>query len=556
MRFNRQLLPLYLILLLTLFAVFPVSAEDGVGTKAVIEENDKTAIILVPLAGRDVPSYIPMIVDRLFDSKLDKTQAYSIFNQEEFSAILDKEGIDLPKIITEDIALQIGRRLEMGQVLFGVVSKENDEFVIKTRILDVESGKVISKDSERAGNIKALEGAVGRLTRSIVQTVLPEEAVAVAVESLDSAEQTAKEVDTQESISAFEKLAEEDPDQALEMVGEPAREALKETVREDIVDEEIQDLFEQEKAERRRKWQFWTVVGLESSIQLGNIFGAAATDLRIESLQYWSNYMNSIFIDDPYRNYRDLLERSQGNQFANYLFTGGANFGLAYAYKTFPDDLFTFTGPGRKIFAISNMMQISGYMTQAASAHLGYYAQRKYLEYSTATSDFTEKYEDYRIAYVWPMIAEYTRTGLWTLGIAGMVTAALLPGEKTPMILSDKSRKYLTWGQTMISIGNLTSGMATNFRGKAEEYWISDNSSSGTIGESSYLVDYITSEVLYYSTYAIYIGGAVLTYLGLSSDSSGGGADKVAGDSLMGNLSFGIVPAENGVTAVARLRLD
>ncbi|MCK5197509.1 MAG: hypothetical protein KAR21_04125, partial [Spirochaetales bacterium] len=211
---------------------------------------------------------------------------------------------------------------------------------------------------------------------------------------------------------------------------------------------------------------------------------------------------------------------------------------------------------GRQVFAISNMLQISGYLSQTATSQLGFYAQRKYLEYSTATSDFTEKYEAYRSAYLLPMITEYTRTGLWTLGIAGMVTAALLPGEKTPLILSDKSRKYLTWGQTLVSIGNLTSGMATNFRGKAEEYWISDNSPSGTIGDSTYKADYITSQILYYSTYAIYIGGAVFTWLGLTSDGSAAGDDELAGDSVMGNVSFSIVPAENGITAVARLRLD
>ena len=553
---NKALLLIYIILFLTLGSVITSFAEEGTGTDAGIDKNAKPGIILVPLGGEDVASYIPMIVDRLFEAKIDKTEAYAIFTRVELAAILKENDITLPDNITDETARKIGERLGMDQVLYGSISLDGSDFVINSKIMDVETGFVISDNTERTQDIKGLEVAVGKLTRSIVQTVLPAEAVAEAVQTLDAAEQTDKEADVQESITAFEKLAEEDPEQALEMVGEPAREALKETVREEIVDEEVQNLFDQEKAEKKRKWQFWTVVGLESFVQLGNIFGAAAVDYRLESSLHWSNYMNNIFIDDPYRSYRDTLDSSQGNQVANYLFTGGANFGLAYAYKTFPDDLFSLSSNGRRIFTISNMMQISGYMARTATSQLGFYAQRKYLEYSTATSDFTVKYEAYRSAYLLPMITEYTRTGLWTLGIAGMVTAALLPGEKTPLILSDKSRKYLFWGQTLVSIGNLTSGMATNFRGKAEEYWISDNSPSGTIGESSYLADYITSQILYYSTYAIYIGGAFFTYLGLTSDGAAPGDDSVADNSLMGNFSFAIVPAGNGLTAVARLRLD
>ncbi|MCD6397077.1 MAG: hypothetical protein J7L71_06020, partial [Spirochaetaceae bacterium] len=108
----------------------------------------------------------------------------------------------------------------------------------------------------------------------------------------------------------------------------------------------------------------------------------------------------------------------------------------------------------------------------------------------------------------------------------------------------------------LISIGNITSGMANNFRGKAEEYWITDNSPSGTIGDSSYTGNYITSEILYYSTYAIYLGGAVLTYIGLTYHGSGTDADTASVNSDSSNLSFAVVPAPGGVTAVARLRLD
>lgn len=537
----------YIIIIFTIIFGIPVFAQDDI---------DKNNIVILPMEGTDVPTYIPMIVEKLFAAKIEKTEAYFIFDREIFDNILKENDITLPEKITDEIAFKIGTKLEINHILYGRIILDNNEFVISTKIMDSSSGLIISEDTERAEDIKGLETAVGKLTRRIVSTVLPEEIVAEAVETLEEAEKAGDEAAIEDSITAFEELVEENPEEALALIDENVRAVIEETVREDIIENEVQNLFDKEKADKKRVWQFWTVVGLESFVQVGNIFGAAAVDSRLESSLHWSNYMNNIFIDDPYRSYRDNLESSQGSQFVNYLFTGGAKFGLAYAYKTFPNDLFSLSSNGRRIFAISNLMQISGYAAQSATSQLGFYAQRKYLEYSTATSNFTQLYEDYRSAYLLPMITEYTRTGLLTLGIAGMVTAAFLPGDETPLILSDKSRKYLTWGQALVGLGNVTSGMATNYRGKAEEYWISDNSPSGTIGESTYLKDYITSQVLYYSTYAIYIGGAVFTYLGLTSDGSAAGNDSVADNSLMSNVSFGIFPAENGLTAVARLRLD
>jgi len=555
---------LFIILFFLYFVLFSGFGEDkgNVTAAANSETLKKPALVILPLISKDIPAYIPKVVDKLLEAKLEKIDTYTILPKDDVDNFLQKQGIVLKTEPQLDYLKKYSDLLDVDQIMYGIIRSENKEYKLVTRIYDVKKQEIILKDTETAANIRQLDTAAEDLTRKIIKHLFPPAVVKKAEKELNKAANTKKEAQVKKNLADFAALAEKNPEKALSLVDKPARKALensvKEKVKKEVVHEEIQNLFEKEKAEKRRVWQFWTMIGLESSVHFGNLFGAAAVDLRLESLLHWSNYMNSIFIDDPYRSYRDVLDRSQGNQIVNYLFTGGANLGLALAYKAMPNDLFSFSGAGRQIFAISNMLQISGYMASAATAQFGFYAQRKYLQYSTAISNFTEKYEAYRSAYIWPMIAEYSRTGLWTLGLAGMVTAALLPGEKTPMILTDKSRKYLTWGQTLISIGNFTSGMAMNLRAQAEESWITDNSSSGTIGDSSYMCNYITSEVLFYSTYAIYLGGAVMTYLGLT-DNSGSKGDEAAvnsGDSDTDNLSFSIVPAQNGITAVARLRLD
>ncbi len=547
MTFNRFLQFNSLLIILTLILSVSIYAQ---------EDFQKKSIVLIPMGSEDVSSYIPMIVERVFASKIAKTEAYFVFDREILEKLIIENDIILPNIITDEIALEIGQTLEVNHVLYGTVSQDNSDFLISTKVLDSATGAVISEDSERASDIKGLEAAVGILTRSIVKKVLPEEIVAEAVETLNKAEETEKAAAAAASIAAFEKLAEEDPEQALEMVGEPAREAIKESVREEIVEEEIQNLYEEEKAEqaliKKRKRQFWTMVSLEGAVQLGNIMGSIAAEQRIDSIYYWNKYMNYFLIDDPYKTYKDRFKTYQGLQLSNFLLSGGSNLGLAASHHYFLDDVLVFSDFGRKVLALSYTAQFAGYITSTLANQLGFWTQRKYLEYNTATDNFTEKYEAYRDAHVWARVARYTSYGLWTLGYGGMIASNFIPGEEKPMILSGKARKLLFFGGGLLGLGNITSGLAVNYRGQAEEYWISEQSPSGVVGDSVYSVKYITSEVYTYLSYALFIGGGVLTYMGLSESPVEASSHKETGS----NLAFSVLPSGNGITAVVRLRLD
>ena len=99
MIFIRYYIAVFICILISLFLAIPVIAQ---------EDTAKTSIVIVPLEGKDVPSYIPMIVERLFAAKIDKTNAYFIFDREIFTKLLIDNDIELPKIINDSIALEIG----------------------------------------------------------------------------------------------------------------------------------------------------------------------------------------------------------------------------------------------------------------------------------------------------------------------------------------------------------------------------------------------------------------------------------------------------------------
>lgn len=551
MSFNTIFLPLHITIFLIFICVIPVFTQEVSANEAASNGNEKPAIILVPLGGEDVPSYIPMIVDRLFEAKLDKTEAYAIFTREELAAILKENGITLPDNITDETARKIGERLGMDHVLYGSINLDGSDFVINSKIMDVETGTVISEDMERAQNIKGLEEAVGKLTRSIVQTVLPPEAVAAAVQTLDAAEQTDKEADVQESISAFEKLAEEDPQQALEMVGEPAREAIKESVREEIVEEEIQNLYDQEVAEqaalKKRKKQLRRTLLLEGAAQAGNIFGAMAVQQRVLSLKYWDIYMNDGWTydlyQDKYRFYR-LLELN------SILFGGIGNLGLAATHLYYPDDILSFSGFGRKVYTYSYLTTILGNFVSVFADSQSLLTQHKFLEYLHTTVNFTDYYEAYRDANNISSIAKLSSYALWGLGYSGMLFSYIFRDGDIPLIPSAKAKRLLTIGTGLLGLGNFTAGAAVNYYAQAEEFWINENSPSGGIGDSPADAKYTISDIVKYTSYALYLGSGVLTWYALSLPS---GAD----DSSIGedSVTFNIVPSSMGIGAVVRLRM-
>ncbi|MCK5199025.1 MAG: hypothetical protein KAR21_11775, partial [Spirochaetales bacterium] len=390
-------------------------------------------------------------------------------------------------------------------------------------------------------------------TRTIVQTVLPEEDVAEAVKTLDEAEQTKKEAEAEESIAAFEQLLEEDPEQALEMVGEPAREAIRETVREEIVEEEIQDLFEQEKAEKalikKRKWQFWTMFTLEGFNQLGNVAGSLAAVMNTSSLYSWSNYMNDNPMNNPYRRYLDNFQAYKGFQTVNYIFSFGGNTGLTLSHALFLDDVYSFSKAGRHVYAASYALNIIGNAVSVITNELSFKSLHYYSEYIAATTDFTSPYENYRDWYELSRITRYTTYSLWGVGLTGMLTASLLPGEKTPMILSPRSRLMLTLGGAFLSIGNVTAGLSVDYQGRAETAWINEHAKSGWVGPALYDDYKLTADIFTYSSYGMFALGGVLTYLSLILPS---GNEEESKDSE--DIAFSIIPDGEGFGAVVSWR--
>lgn len=542
-------------ILVFFFLVFQVGAgfsqETDNGANA-----EKPALAIIPVFSKDVPAYIPKVVDKLIDAKIDKINTYKVLSREELQRFLDENGIALKSLPRVEDINKYADKLETDQILFGKVVPEGDGYKLETRVYDTQKKEFIMTDSENAPSLKGLDEAVEGLTRRIIQTLFPPEVVTEVEKTLDEAKETRKEAQVKENINTFADLVEKDPEKALELFDEPARTALEEKVKENVVEGEIQNLFEEEKAakarEKKRKWQHWTTFSLVTLDQFGNLFGSLAEYERLYSLINWNKYMNNQFQDDPYSSYRQSTKDYSGFLSIKYVFSGLGNIGIGVGVNYMLDDAYSFSPAGKYLFSIFYGMNTLGDAFSALTDQLSFISLRKYLEYAQATSDFTAKYNDYRDSLLFSSISRYTAYGFWGIGYAGMITAALLPGEHSPMIVSQKARRLLSWGSGLAGLGNFTAGLALNYRGKAEESRITDTSPTGTMGDSLTKGYSLTADILSYTAYGLLVGSTVLSVAGLLLPAEEGSSSGQEAE----NLSFNVVPSGKGASLVVNLRLE
>ncbi len=511
----RKLIPpLLLFLVLT-----GVSAEDT----AVTKDSRKPTLVLLPLISKDVPVYIPKVVDKLLEAKLEKINTYTLLPKEDVDTFLEKQGIVLKTEPQLEYLKKYSDLLDVDQILYGIIRSEGSGYKLVTRIYDVKKQQIVLRDTEKADNLRHLDNAADALTRQIINQLFPPAVIKKAEKELNKAADTKKEAQVKKNLADFAALAEKNPEKALSLVAAPARKALENTVKEkvkkEVVHEEIQNLFEKEKAQKareaKRKWQLWTTFGLNFLSQLGNVSGSLARYERGNSLLYWNKYMNDQFQNDPYRAYKQSVNDFNNFSSQYYQFSGVGTTAVGIAMNYMLDDTFTFSSAGKYLFSVFYGLNTLGNAVSTLTTQLQFLSLHKYLLYADASAGFTEKYTAYRDSLIWPEVARYTTYGLWGLGYTGMVISALLPGEKSPMIVSEKARRLLSWGSGLTGIAAILSGLAMNYYGMAEESWITDNSPSGSIGDSLTKQYSLTADILTYTSYGLLLGGGALSLIGL-----------------------------------------
>lgn len=482
-----------------------VSVEDGSEAPEEVFQ-----VTVVPFVAQGAPGYTSMLMDKLVQQNFDRTDVLK-------SGVLAKKdsptGRDLPSDIPEEVIVQnlikIGKKDGSRYVAAGSIGKEGSQYRIKMIIVDADKESSILSSEKVAIGLEDVDRVVREITDELIAKEFPAP-VQEKVQEIRKAD-ALENAKMRDDLAALEQLAEEDPEEAIKKLPETVQRAVTEKAREEVVQEEIQQLYETEKEEKRiarnRKWQKYGML-----TAYGFRFGAdltldAAIQSNMRALRYWSLYMNDYLEYDPYQEYRHFQQGANGMGIASAINGTLGSGGLTYSYMFLRDDVLEIRAGSRKWLALFNSLYLTGRATSQISGGLGYYSMNLfdlYMGEYSSPDRITERYEDYRNAHDLYDIGRYTALSLQLAGAAGIAAIYFWPGEKEMLVLSERAG-------TMLGVSNICTGTATILGQAALNMYLQGIEASIKARSPSGNPD-ADPEVMY-NTYAVTLGmGALALY--------------------------------------------
>jgi TolB-like protein len=520
LRLNRYGLKYTILLFFMLFFftgsfLFGQKIEETAGASTMSETQADTPeevlqVTLVPFIAQGAPLYTSMLMDRLVQQNFDRTAVLK-------SKVLAKKdsptGGELPSDIPEKVIVQslvkIGKKDGSRYVAAGSIGKEGSQYRIKMIIVDVEKESRILSSEKVAVGLEDVDRVVRDITDELIENEFPA-SVREKVQELRKAD-ALENAKMRDDLASLEKLAEENPEEAIKKLPETVQRAVTEKAREEVVQEEIQQLYETEKEEKRiarnRKWQkygMFTAYGLRFG---SDMIQDAAIQSNMRALRYWSLYMNDYLENDPYDEYRHFQQTANSMGIASTINGSLGSGGLAYSYLFLRDDVLEIRAGGRKWLAIANSMYVAGRAASQASGGFGYYSMDlfdRYMGEYSSPDKITERYKDYRNAHDLYEIGRYTALSLQLAGAAGIAATYFWPGEREMLVLSERAG-------TMLGISNICTGAGTILGQAALNMYLQGIEASIKARSPSGNPD-ADPEVMY-NTYAVTLGmGALALY--------------------------------------------
>lgn len=548
------------------FAVGVLSAQDQAPSD---ESNDIQAksVLIVPIIARDAPRYTGLLLTKLVQENFARTEVLSpsaldapdLSEPAEDTFPTDLDPREISARLTE-----LGRKRGSRYVAAGTITKRGEQYQIKMILVDSESGRSVLTSEQTAVGLEDVDRAVMDVTDEFIAAEFPS-AVQERVQGIRKAEAD-EDAELREDLADLEKIAAEDPEEAIKRlpekvqkaVAEKAKQQAKQEAREEVVQEEIQTLYEEEKEQKRitraRKIQKYSMLSGYGLQYLSNTLVDASIQTNMRALKSWSLYMNDVLWMDPYEEYRHFHGVYTGLNIGSYV-TGGTGSGaLSYSYLKLRDDVLHIRRGTRGLLAASNTLYHVGRVSSLVSGGLGYYSMELYNDYMKEHGSETEiakKYNEYRDMHFIYEISRYSALSLQALGAIGITASYFWPGEKEQLVLSDTAAFQLGLSTIFSGAGTVLTQVALNLYTQAIESSISANSPFGNPDADPapmYKTYALTAGL---SALAMYTTAAVLSTRAIVNRSSAEVADAGGRAAL---FALAIAPAPRGVTVSCEVR--
>ena len=537
-----------------------VPAESGSGTAAADDGSavEPRTISIVPMIAEEAPGYTALVLTKLVQQNFDRTEALtsSLLSDDVLPA---EEGLSVyedPAALVDALG-SLGRQNGSRYVVAGTITRRGTQFRIKMIVVDAENGREVLTEEKTAIGLEDLD----RLVRGVTDSLIAKEFPAVVQEKVQEMRKTEAQENARirDDLAALEVLAEEDPEEAIKKLPETVQRAVTEKAKEQVVKEEIEQLYEQEKKEtqaaRLRKWQRYGMLTSYGFRFVSDMTLDMSIQSRIRSLRSWSLYMNDYLSYDSYEEYRHFHESSNGMVISSYILGSLGSGGLAYANMYMLDDVIEIRKGSRELLALANTLYLSGRGLSYISGSLGYFSMDMYDRYigeHSNPSEISDRYDTYRNWHLVYEISRYTSLSLQLAGAAGIAAIYFWPGEKEQLILSDQAGFQLGLSNILSGAGAICGQVAINLYAQGIESSIKARSPSGnpdadvSMMFNTYAVTFGMGAIALYTTSAVIADRAIRNGL-----SSADGAEAARTDRRTLPFAVAVVPAPAGGMTVA-----
>lgn len=555
---SKRLLSYFLMLSFSFFIC--ISSAHTQETASSANEQPETEVydvILLPFIAQDAPGYTAMLMDKLTMQNLDRLDLFR-------TTLLEGEEASVTESVPEDIdpaqlvkrLSRIGKEKGSKYVTAGVISKSGSQYSIKMIIVDAEEERQVLTSEKLAVGLEDVDRLIREISDEWVAAEFPVE-VQEQVQKMRKAD-ASENARIRDDLAALEQIAEEDPEEAIQKLPETVQKAVTEKAKKEVVKEEIQQLYETEKEEKRiarnRKWQKYGMLTGYGFRFLSDFFLDISVQSNIKALRSWSLYLNDQFWSDPYEEYDHFHSLSNGLIISSYIEGGLASGGLAYSYLYLRDDVLEIRKGSRFLLALSNSLYLSGRAVSQVSGGLGYYSMDLYDRYigeHSSPDAILDRYNEYRDAHFIYEISRYVSLPLQYLGAAGIAAAYFWPGEKELLVPSARAAKLMGWANICAGTGAVFGQIALNLYAQGIEAAMKARSPSGNLDADPSIMYNTFAATAGMGALAMYTASAILSTKAIRAPHSSDTAHR-AGEGA--SFQVAVAPAPKGVTLAFEVR--
>jgi TolB-like protein len=415
------------------------------------------------------------------------TEVYEVVTAEQRDQILATAGDTAPECNDNDCAVEIGRKLSADHIVLGSVALSEGRYIVNAKVIAVATSRTIAADSISAAEPDDLETACRDLTIGLVRRAVPGSLVEEQESETSVAAGDGQGADASQSVPET-RLPGEGAGEGLDLTPGPT-----------------------DKLSKADLWPLVNICGGMFLIELGNIMGSTAFELRRRISDAYVDYSEASFNFDG-------LWKTYNSAYIGYVFTTTLSYvswSLAVAsvptyLAVFPDRAFRLSRWGKTLFTMGAALSIAGNVLDLMAGAQRYTNDFLYEDYLAAGTNLDELYTRYRNGHILYSIERLTSYAFWLLGGAGMITAFFIPGPKEETISGFWDKAFLVTGVSLLGLGSVTRTVALNHRQTFIE--------SDGMDERAY-DRYVLNSVLSYGLWAV---GGVGMLLPFFTDIAGG----------------------------------